>query len=87
MTILMDEILQDIVDQAYGAACLGRNGDLPDPDLAGGANGRGLCGTRLNARIWMNPWLPTLSAKAVSTNVWLGLLGGSGDQRKNRSCK
>ena len=33
MTILMDEILQEIVDQAYGAACLGRNGDLPDPDL------------------------------------------------------
>jgi len=33
MTILMDNILQDIVDQAYGAACLGRNGDLPDPDL------------------------------------------------------
>jgi len=29
----MDNILQDIVDQAYGAACLGRNGDLPDPDL------------------------------------------------------
>jgi hypothetical protein len=33
MTILMDEILQAIVDQAYGAARLGRNGDLPDPDL------------------------------------------------------
>ena len=33
MTILMDEILQEIVDQAYGAACLGRTGDLPDPDL------------------------------------------------------
>ena len=33
MTIQMDEILQEIVDQAYGAACLGRNGDLPDPDL------------------------------------------------------
>ena len=33
MTILMDEILQDIVDQAYGAACLGRTGDLPDPEL------------------------------------------------------
>jgi hypothetical protein len=29
----MDEILQDIVDQAYGAACLGRTGDLPDPEL------------------------------------------------------
>jgi hypothetical protein len=33
MTILMDEILQEIVDQAYEAARLGRNGDLPDPDL------------------------------------------------------
>ena len=33
MTILMDEILQDIVDQAYEAACLGRNGDLPDQDM------------------------------------------------------
>ena len=33
MTILMDEILQDIVDQAYGAACLGRIGDFPDRDL------------------------------------------------------
>ena len=33
MTIQMDEILQEIVDQAYGAACLGRTGDLPDPDL------------------------------------------------------
>jgi hypothetical protein len=33
MTILMDEILQEIVDQAYGPARLGRNGDLPDPDL------------------------------------------------------
>jgi hypothetical protein len=33
MTILMDEILQEIVDQASGSACLGRNGDLPDPDL------------------------------------------------------
>ena len=33
MTILMDEILQEIVDQAYGAACLGRNGDLPDQDM------------------------------------------------------
>jgi hypothetical protein len=33
MTIPMDEILQEIVDQAYGVACLGRNGDLPDPDL------------------------------------------------------
>jgi hypothetical protein len=33
MTILMDTILQDIVDQAYGAARLGRNGDLPDPDV------------------------------------------------------
>jgi len=29
----MDEILQEIVDQAYEAACLGRTGDLPDPDL------------------------------------------------------
>jgi len=33
MKILMDEILQDIVDQAYGSACLGRNGDSSDPDL------------------------------------------------------
>ena len=33
MTILMDEILQEIVDQAYGAACLGRTGDFLDPDL------------------------------------------------------
>jgi hypothetical protein len=33
MTILMDEILQDIVDQAYDVARLGRNGDSPDPDL------------------------------------------------------
>jgi hypothetical protein len=33
MTIPIDEILQEIVDQAYGAACLGRNGDLPDPDM------------------------------------------------------
>lgn len=33
MTILMDEILQEIVDQAYGAARLGRNGDFEDPDL------------------------------------------------------
>jgi hypothetical protein len=33
MTILMDEILEETVDQAYGAARLGRNGDLPDPDL------------------------------------------------------
>jgi hypothetical protein len=33
MTILMDEILQEIVDQTYDAARLGRNGDLPDPDL------------------------------------------------------
>jgi hypothetical protein len=33
MTILMDEILQDIVDQAYGAARLGRNGNFEDPDL------------------------------------------------------
>ena len=33
MTIPMDEILQDIVDQAYDVARLGRNGDLPDPDL------------------------------------------------------
>ena len=32
MTIPMDTILQEIVDQAYGAACLGRNGDLPDRD-------------------------------------------------------
>jgi hypothetical protein len=29
----MDEILQEIVGQAYGAARLGRTGDLPDPDL------------------------------------------------------
>jgi len=29
----MDEILQEIVDQAYGTARLGRTGDLPDPDL------------------------------------------------------
>jgi hypothetical protein len=33
MTILMDKILQEIVDHAHEAACLGRNGDLPDPDL------------------------------------------------------
>jgi hypothetical protein len=33
MIIPMDEILQEIVDQAYGAARLGRDGDLPDPDL------------------------------------------------------
>ena len=33
MTILTDEILQEIVDQAYEYARLGRNGDLPDPDL------------------------------------------------------
>jgi hypothetical protein len=33
MKILMDEILQEIVDQAYGAARLGRNGDFADPDL------------------------------------------------------
>lgn len=33
MTILMDTILQEIVDQAYGSACLGRTGDLPDPDM------------------------------------------------------
>jgi hypothetical protein len=33
MTILMDTILQDIVDQAYEAARLGRNGDLPDLDI------------------------------------------------------
>ena len=33
MTIPMDEILQEIVDQAYGAACLGRTGDFLDPDL------------------------------------------------------
>jgi hypothetical protein len=33
MTIPMDEILQEIVDQAYEIARLGRNGDLPDPDL------------------------------------------------------
>jgi hypothetical protein len=33
MTILMDTILQEIVDQSSGAARLGRNGDLPDPDL------------------------------------------------------
>jgi hypothetical protein len=33
MTIQMDEILREIVDQAYGAARLGRIGDLPDPDL------------------------------------------------------
>ena len=33
MTILMDEILQEIVDQAYGATRLGRDGYLPDPDL------------------------------------------------------
>ena len=33
MTIPMDEILQDIVDQAYGAACLGRTGDLPNQDM------------------------------------------------------
>jgi len=33
MTILMDEILQEIVDQAYGAACLGRTGDFLDPDM------------------------------------------------------
>ena len=29
----MDEILQEIVDQAYGAARLRRTGDFPDPDL------------------------------------------------------
>jgi hypothetical protein len=29
----MDTILQEIVDQAYGSACLGRTGDLPDPDM------------------------------------------------------
>ena len=33
MTIHMDKILQEIVDQAYGAARLGRNGDVPDRDL------------------------------------------------------
>jgi hypothetical protein len=33
MTILMDEILQEIVDQAYGAARLGRNGDSEDREL------------------------------------------------------
>jgi hypothetical protein len=30
VTILMDQILQEIVDQAYGAARLGRNGDCSD---------------------------------------------------------
>jgi hypothetical protein len=33
MTIPMDEILQEIVDQAYGAARLGRNGDSEDREL------------------------------------------------------
>jgi hypothetical protein len=33
MTIPMDEILQEIVDQAYEVARLGRNGDLPDQDM------------------------------------------------------
>jgi len=33
MTILMDEILQEIVDQAYGAACLGRTSDFSDQDM------------------------------------------------------
>jgi hypothetical protein len=33
MTILMDEVLQEIVDQAYGAARLGRNGDSSDRDV------------------------------------------------------
>ena len=33
MTILMDEILQEIVDQAYGAARLGRSGDSEDRDM------------------------------------------------------
>ena len=33
MTILMDEILQEIVDLAYGAARLGRNGDSEDREL------------------------------------------------------
>jgi hypothetical protein len=33
MTILMDEILQEIVDRAYGAARLGRNGDSEDREL------------------------------------------------------
>ena len=33
MPILMDQILQEIVDQAYGAARLGRNGDSEDREL------------------------------------------------------
>jgi tRNA-binding EMAP/Myf-like protein len=33
MTILMDEILQEIVDQAYGAARLGRNGDSENREV------------------------------------------------------
>jgi hypothetical protein len=33
MIILMDEILQEIVDQAYEAARLGRNGDSEDREL------------------------------------------------------
>jgi hypothetical protein len=33
MTILMDKNLQEIVDQAYEVARLGRNGDSEDRDL------------------------------------------------------
>jgi hypothetical protein len=33
MKILMDEILQEIVEQAYGAARLGRDGDFEDREL------------------------------------------------------
>jgi hypothetical protein len=33
MTIIMDEILQEIVEQAYGAARLGRIGDSEDREM------------------------------------------------------